>query len=238
MIPFGLYVPDIRVRLLGYCSVSCSPTSYPGVSFSPVSRFALSPPSSRGVLEFVPPSPSSWSVPVNRRKWDARTKCNIYYYRSNYVLVALVSLLAILATRPWSVLPLAWCVMMALATNDTFARSLATQSSKIMRQISPEMAVRMRARGMGGFKPGEGNRIPILIFGVPRNTFLAVGGAMGAVWLWYSGVVSRLLLGVGLGVGLVLLHASFRKQNLKAKFESAKSAFTTAWQEAASDYNL
>ena len=136
---------------------------------------------------------------MNRRKWDARTKCNIYYYRSNYVLVALVSLLAILATRPWSVLPLAWCVMMALATNDTFARSLATQSSKIMRQISPEMAVRMRARGMGGFKPGEGNRIPILIFGVPRNTFLAVGGAMGGrvVVVQWSGVSS--VAGGGLG---------------------------------------
>ena len=127
----------------------------------------------------------------------------------------------------------------------------------------------MRAQAAADYKPGvQGpGSAPIKILGIPRMAFVAGGLLVGTVWVWWSRALLRLSMATLLSGLFVAAHASFRKQNLKAKFESAKGEvwpgagrrnggaaragvtltpstpspagqFKAMWQEAAVDYNL
>ena len=76
-----------------------------------------------------PPRPigeffSQFSSPQTQQKLQARLKCNVYYYRANYILI-LLSVLAFTFLRNLSALiAIATCALGLLCLNDTFATSL------------------------------------------------------------------------------------------------------------------
>lgn len=68
--------------------------------------------------------PSRFSVPRSRKKWAARTKNSVFYYRVNYALALLLCTAAPLLRRPTALLAVAACTLALLCLNDTFATSL------------------------------------------------------------------------------------------------------------------
>lgn len=194
----------------------------------------------RGVFDFLPLAATGWSVPGSQKKWSSRVKCNTYYYRTDYLIGFFVIELAALLTKPSTLFSLGWCTFILLCLNDTFARSVSNHGLKLARRINPDLAVRMRAQAAADYKPGvQGpGSAPIKILGIPRMAFVAGGLLVGTVWVWWSRALLRLSMATLLSGLFVAAHASFRKQNLKAKFESAKGQFKAMWQEAAVDYNL
>ena len=76
-----------------------------------------------------PPRPASdffsrFSFPSTTQKLQQRLKCNVYYYRSNYALVVLVSFIIAFIRRPTALLSILAFGFGALCLNDTFATML------------------------------------------------------------------------------------------------------------------
>ena len=68
------------------------------------------------------------SLPDSRKKLETRLKCNLYYYRANYLVILSVSLLVSFIWRPSSLLAVATGVLGILCLNNTFAISLRYQT--------------------------------------------------------------------------------------------------------------
>jgi len=85
------------------------------------------------------------------------------------------------------------------------------------------------------YRPGVSgaSASPIHIFFVPRRLFVVGGLAVGLVLLWWSRALARLAVATAVAGTAIALHGTFRKQNLKAKFESARGQFTALWKEEA-----
>lgn len=94
----------------------------------------------------------------------------------------------------------------------------------------PFCVQKMRVRyASSEMKPGvTGSSQPVHIFFVPRPIFMAIGLVIGLMLVWWTRALLRLAAAWILGVLLVGLHASFRKQNVKARFESTKGEATKA----------
>ena len=76
-----------------------------------------SPP--RPVSEFF----AKFTAPKNQSRWSSRVKCNIYYYRTNYVIIMLMGLAAAFIRNPLALLGLCNACVAGLLLNDSFARS-------------------------------------------------------------------------------------------------------------------
>ena len=53
-----------------------------------------------------------------------RIKCNLYYFRANYLLLLLLAFCGAFVRNRWALLALAVCTLGGLCLNDTFATSL------------------------------------------------------------------------------------------------------------------
>jgi hypothetical protein len=67
---------------------------------------------------------SRFSIPKSRAKWGARAKCNVYYYRTNYLAVLTLALGLGLARTPLAAAGAAALLLAALSFNDPFAAAL------------------------------------------------------------------------------------------------------------------
>ncbi len=74
----------------------------------------------RPVSEFF----SRFSIPKTQQKLQQRFKCNVYYYRSNYALIVLVSFVIAFIRRPTALLSILAFGFGSLCLNDTFATML------------------------------------------------------------------------------------------------------------------
>ena len=77
----------------------------------------------------TPPRPLSefftrFSFPKTQQKLQQRFKCNVYYYRSNYAVIVLVSCIVALVRRPTALLGILGLGFGLLCLNDTFATML------------------------------------------------------------------------------------------------------------------
>lgn len=77
----------------------------------------------------TPPRPlseffSRFSFPKTQQKLQQRLKCNVYYYRSNYAVIVLVSCIVALLRRPLGLLGILGLGFGLLCLNDTFATML------------------------------------------------------------------------------------------------------------------
>lgn len=74
----------------------------------------------RPIWEFF----SKFSIPKNQTKWTSRLKCNVYYYRTNYLGILVLGLLGVFLRLPWGLLASALGLSALLCFNDPFAAGL------------------------------------------------------------------------------------------------------------------
>eukprot|EP00879_Flechtneria_rotunda_P025147 GHRR01026707.1.p1 GENE.GHRR01026707.1~~GHRR01026707.1.p1 ORF type:complete len:204 (+),score=30.88 GHRR01026707.1:260-871(+) len=105
----------------------------------------------RPVWEFL----SKFSVPKNQSKWTSRLKCNVYYYRTNYLMVLACALIVAFLKRPLSLLAAALSLIGLLSFNDSFASSLNDTAVRILRKLHPRSASLLRSRCSAASSPGS-----------------------------------------------------------------------------------
>eukprot|EP00775_Hariotina_reticulata_P011242 gene11242-11391_t len=148
----------------------------------------------RPIWEFL----SKFNIPKNQSKWSSRLKCNVYYYRTNYLFLLTTCLVAAFFRKPLSLLAAFLALIALLTFNDPFTNSLKTS-----RQRSSNVRV----------------------LGLQRPLFVLLMLA-AALYGWYrSRGWLMLLTAVVAGVSLPLGHASLRSPNLKARLASAREEF-------------
>ena len=67
---------------------------------------------------------SRLSLPKTGQKLQQRLKCNIYYYRSNYAIIQILSFIIAFIRRPSALLAVLTLTFGVLCLNDSFATSL------------------------------------------------------------------------------------------------------------------
>ena len=65
-----------------------------------------------------------FSQPASKDKLATRLKCNLYNFRTNYILILLACLLLAFIRRPWALLAQLLVLAGCLCLNDTFAASV------------------------------------------------------------------------------------------------------------------
>lgn len=77
------------------------------------------------------------------------------------------------------------------------------------------------------------------VLGVPRGLCVLLMALVGLLLVQRGRGVLRWLLGVAAGWGVVVLHASVRNPNLKARLSNARDEFRAVWRNAQfHDYTL
>lgn len=184
----------------------------------------------RPVWEFV----SKFSIPKNQSKWTSRLKCNIYYYRTNYLVLLVLALALALLRRPLGLLGAALSLVALMCFNDPFTSSLNDAAVRLVRKVHPHSASLLRSRcsaSSGSLvatsRQRQGN---VKVLGLSRPLFVLLLAA-GALYCWYR---SRAWLGLALalvaGTSVPLCHASLRSPNLKARLASAREEFRAVWR--------
>jgi len=188
---------------------------------------------------------SKFSVPKNQSKWTSRLKCNVYYYRTNYLAILVICYVAAFLRNPLSLLAAAQSVWGLLCYNDPFATTLNDHVIWLVRKVHPHSASILRSyhsasQGNIGMHTRSKSSIRIVI--LPRPLFVGVL-LLSSLYLWYK---SRgwvmLLVATLIGLGILAAHASFRSPNLKARLASAREEFRAVWRgyqaDMSHDYTL
>ncbi|KAK9800260.1 hypothetical protein WJX73_009395 [Symbiochloris irregularis] len=182
----------------------------------------------RPISEFF----SSFSSPSTTQKLQTRLKCNAYYYRVNYAIILLAVLTVAFLRNLYALLAISTCALGLLCLNDTFAAALSDRLLRLIRNVYPPLALKIRASsgghsGLGA--PGKAGR-DVRIAGVKRGVVAAVILGSGLLMLYRTRALLYLAWALLLGDGGVLLHAGLRTPNLKARLGSAREEFRAVWR--------
>lgn len=177
----------------------------------------------------------NFTLPRSSKKLKSRLKCNVYYYRANYFLLVVFSYLLSFYRNPGSLAALAVGVVALLCVNDNFAIQTNDKLMRVIRKVYPPLAAKLRAlaRSVGG-RPDK----HIYICGVKRKVAVIFLSLSTLVMMYVTSAVGSLLWATLVGFGCVLLHASLRTHNLKAKMVNARQEFRSVWREYSTDYTL
>lgn len=109
------------------CLPACCPSTHARADWTT----ALSPftPTTKPQVEWFAPRPvweffTKFNVPKNQTKWTSRLKCNLYYYRTNYLGLLLLSLAGAFVRAPLGLAASALLLTALLCFNDPFAATL------------------------------------------------------------------------------------------------------------------
>ncbi|GLI70230.1 hypothetical protein VaNZ11_015079 [Volvox africanus] len=164
------------------------------------------------------------------RGLPGRLKNNFYYYRTNYLVILLLSLLCCFLLNPAALASLALAGLGLSCCNDPFATGLNDTLLHSMRKVAPRMVARARAKAGSDGVVGLHKRRRVYIVLVPRSLVVAVLMFGGLAAVYRSHALLTLSWALLLGLGLPLLHATFRLPNLKAKIASAREEFRAVWR--------
>jgi hypothetical protein len=94
-----------------------------------LTTFCLHPSCLPAQVDYFAPRPlweffQKFTIPKNQTKWTSRLKCNVYYYRTNYLGVLVLALLVAFLWQPLSLLASALCITALLSFNDPFAATV------------------------------------------------------------------------------------------------------------------
>lgn len=187
---------------------------------------------------------SKFGPPKNQTKWISRLKCNVYYYRTNYLLILLLTYCLAFLRNPVALGATCICTFALLCFNDPFANALNDVVLSSVRRFNARAAQRLR--NIIGSHASLGSvrrsKVQVKILGIPRAPFIGVC-ALGGLYLYYvCNGLSSLAWASLAGTILPLLHATFRSPNLKARLASAREEFRATWRgyqsEAVTDYTL
>lgn len=178
---------------------------------------------------------SKFSIPKNQTKWTSRLKCNVYYYRTNYLAVLVLALLAAFFRQPLSLLASGLSILALLCFNDPFTAAVNDVAVKLLRKLHPHAAAMLRSRCTTGSAGGslatsQMRQSNVRVLGLQRALFVGLVLA-GALYCYFrSRGWLRLLLALLIGLSLLVCHASLRSPNLKARLASAREEFRAVWR--------
>ncbi|WCJ19684.1 prenylated RAB acceptor 1.A2 [Euphorbia peplus] len=183
----------------------------------------------------TPPRPvheffSKFTIPRSYPKWNSRFKCNLYYYRTNYFLLIVLALAVACLTKPMSVIASALTVLSLSFLNDSFAVTFSEKVTRTMRKISPHLAAKMRPPHMPVIRGRPSSKKSVYICGQPRGVFILLF-SIASLIVWYtSSSLMIILWALGIGLSAIVLHASMRTPNLKARLNTFREEFRAVWR--------
>lgn len=192
-------------------------------------------------VEWFAPRPlweffTKFNVPKNQTKWTSRLKCNLYYYRTNYLGLLLLGLAGAFLRQPWGLAASALLLVALLCFNDPFAATINDVAVKLLRKVHPHTAALLRSRCATGSAGGSSlatsqrRQSNVRVLGLQRLLFVALQVAAALYCLLRGGGWLRLLLALAAGLLLWVCHASLRSPNLKARLASAREEFRAVWR--------
>ena len=173
-----------------------------------------------------------------------------YYYRVNYICLILLIFVVAILRRPTAFLAVAFAAFSLLCLNDSFAHTVrcaaapaapaapapprltppapsSDRAVRLSRKIHPPLSIFLRnpsAVAPPGGKAYAKNKV-VYLLGQDRRVVVAVLLALSFLMLLLTGAVGTVMRTLGLAGGLVLLHASLRSPNLKARLNSYNEEF-------------
>eukprot|EP00899_Mesostigma_viride_P006140 jgi/Mesvir1/15527/Mv03178-RA.1 len=171
---------------------------------------------------------AKFTYPNKFSKWPSRLKCNLYYYRTNYFILVLLCFAAAFIRNPPAIVAVAFSALAVLCFNDTFAASLSERVTRLVRQVHPPLAARMRAPQQAIV--GRPRQKPVHICGQPRAVVAGSLCALSALLMWWTGAVISIVGAAFVSAALTVGHATFRSPNLKARLGSFREEFRAVWR--------
>ncbi|KAJ3668921.1 hypothetical protein LUZ60_010871 [Juncus effusus] len=183
----------------------------------------------------APPRPiseffSRFTTPKSLSKWESRLKCNLYYYRTNYFIIIVFILGLAFLRKPIAFVAASLTALSIALLNDSFAISFNEKVTRTVRLYSPHLAAKLRPP-VGPVARGKRTaRRAIHICGQSRMIFVSLFAAVSCM-LWFT-FCSLLTVLWALLIGLLtmLLHASFRVPNVKARLNTFREEFRNVWR--------
>ncbi|KAK8542015.1 hypothetical protein V6N12_014626 [Hibiscus sabdariffa] len=176
-----------------------------------------------------PPRPlpeffSRFTVPRSSAKWNSRFKCNLYYYRTNYFILIVVIVGLGFLRKPLSVLAAILTALSIAFLNDS------EKVTRTVRQLSPHLAAKMRPPLTPVIRGRPSTKRIVHICGQPRWVFVVIFSSVSFI-LWYvSCGLLTVLWALAVALLAILLHASFRTPNLKARLNTFREEFRAVWR--------
>ncbi|CAH8323282.1 unnamed protein product [Eruca vesicaria subsp. sativa] len=173
---------------------------------------------------------SRFAFPLSLTKWMSRLKCNLYYYRTNYFLLLIFVLGLALITRPLAILGAALTALSLAFLNDSFAATFNEKMIRIIRLFSPHLAAKMRPPHMPVIRGRSATRKKVYVCGQPRLVFVLLGLTASFV-LWFTSCgLLWVLYAFATALLMIILHASLRTPNLKARLNTFREEFRAVWR--------
>uniref|UniRef100_A0A0C9S1A9 PRA1 family protein n=1 Tax=Wollemia nobilis TaxID=56998 RepID=A0A0C9S1A9_9CONI len=184
----------------------------------------------------LPPRPlveyfdfSRFTIPRSFSKWTNRVKCNLYYYRTNYFIqLALVLGMGFLR-NPLALMASLLAGFAIACLNDSFAATFSEKLTRTVRRFSTHLAAKMRPKATPVIR-GRRAKGPINICGQPRNILVFLLLSVNILLTFISGGIITGLWALLFGLIFVLVHASFRSPNLKARLNTSREEFRAVWR--------
>ncbi|KAK1265440.1 PRA1 family protein A1 [Acorus gramineus] len=183
-----------------------------------------SPP--RPVSEFF----SRFTVPRSHSKWSSRCKCNLYYYRTNYFIMMIFILGLGFLRKPIAIVAALLTGVSIAFLNDSFAVTFNEKVTRIVRRFSPHLAAKMRPPVTPVLRGRPSTKRGIHICGRPRWVFVLIFAAASCIIWFTSCSLLTVLWALVIGLLAILLHASFRTPNLKARLNTFREEFRAVWR--------
>lgn len=182
--------------------------------------------SPRSLAEFF----SRFAFPRSFSKWMSRLKCNLYYYRTNYFILLVFVLGLALITRPLAIIGAALTALSLAFLNDSFAATFNEKAIRTIRQFSPHLAAKMRPPHMPVIRGRSASRKTVYVCGQPRLVFVLLGLTASFV-LWFASCgLLWILYALATALLMIMLHASLRTPNLKARLNTFREEFRAVWR--------
>ncbi|KAJ6901260.1 prenylated rab acceptor family protein [Populus alba x Populus x berolinensis] len=119
--------------------------------------------------------------------------------------------------------------ILRLLSMQSFAATFSERVTRTVRKFSPHLAAKMRPRHMPVIRGRPSAKKSVYILGQPRLLFVLLFSAVSFV-LWYaSGSLLYISWALISGLLVVVLHASFKTPNLKARLNTFREEFRAVW---------
>ncbi|KAL0680631.1 hypothetical protein Bca4012_047478 [Brassica carinata] len=200
---------------------------------------------------------SRFAFPRSFSKWKSRLKCNLYYYRTNYFILVIFVLGLALITRPLAIVGAAFTALSIAFLNDSFAATFNEKFIRTIRLFSPHLAAKMRPPHMPVIRGRSAARKTVYVCGKPRWVFVVIfltGNLnthhplicinanktdrvlvclciIASLVIWFSSCgLLWVLYALLTSLTLVIVHASLRTPNLKARLNTFREEFRAVWR--------
>lgn len=180
----------------------------------------------RSLSEFF----ANFTFPRSIAKWESRSKCNLYYYRTNYFILLAVIIEIAFLRNPLALFAVVMTAFCLACLNDSFALSVSHKITKAVRRISPQLAGKMRPPTMPVIRGRPATRRAVYICGQSRKFVVAVMAAVtGFMWFLTSAFLT-VFGALAIALACIILHSSLRTPNLKARLNTFREEFRAVWR--------